>query len=73
MEKILDTYAEAQWYWVQEEPENMGYWSYLVTRHMEIFKNFTLVARPIAASPATGFSSRHAKEQLEILTKSFAK
>ncbi|MCB1190985.1 MAG: 2-oxoglutarate dehydrogenase E1 component [Leptospiraceae bacterium] len=72
-QELLKRYKDAQFFWVQEEPENMGYWSYLLSRHLQIFKDFTVVARPISASPATGFSDRHKKERQDILTKSFQK
>lgn len=70
-QELLKRYENAQYFWVQEEPENMGYWSYLLSRHLQIFKGFTLVSRPLSASPATGFGARHKKEQQEIITKSF--
>lgn len=72
LKETLKSYPAAkEFYWVQEEPENMGYWSYLFSRHPEIFVNFGLVARPLSASPATGFAKRHAKEQEDIIRKSF--
>lgn len=70
--EILKSYGAAkEFYWVQEEPENMGYWSFLLTRHPEIFVNFGLVARPMSATPATGLAKRHAKEQQDIIKQSF--
>ncbi len=72
IKKILAKYAGIECFWVQEEPMNMGYWTYLL-RFSEIFGAFKLVSRKASASPATGFSNVHKKEQAEIITKAFAK
>lgn len=71
--KVLEKYSKAEFYFVQEEPKNMGYWTHLFTRDYEIFKNFKVVSRPYAASPAVGFSATHKKEQTEIIKESFKK
>ena len=69
---MMKAYSGAQeFYWVQEEPENMGYWSYLLSRHPDIFAEFGLISRPLSATPATGMAKRHAKEQQDIIKKSF--
>lgn len=70
-DKILKSYAKAEYFWVQEEPINMGYWHHLITREFETFKQFSVVARPESATPATGFAHSHTKEQADILEKSF--
>ncbi len=72
IKKILAKYKEAETVWVQEEPMNMGYWTYLL-RYLDIFGSFKLISRKASASPATGFSNVHKKEQAEIVTKAFAK
>jgi 2-oxoglutarate dehydrogenase E1 component len=59
-------------FWVQEEPENMGAWSYLnlklkgnqLGRH-----SLSVVCRPAAASPATGWASAHKNEQADLLAQ----
>ena len=55
--------------WVQEEPSNMGAWQYILA----FYRNFDLqlVARKSSASPATGFSSIHKKEQADIVERAF--
>jgi 2-oxoglutarate dehydrogenase E1 component len=58
-------------FWVQEEPENMGSWSYIL-RHMRR-TNIEVISRKESASPATGFAKVHAKEQQSILDQAFAK
>jgi len=69
MAKILSKYKNASKVWVQEEPANMGYYGHLLMT--EEFRDFTLISRKSSASPATGFSNVHKKEQAEILTKAF--
>jgi 2-oxoglutarate dehydrogenase E1 component len=69
--EIYKKYSKAEFFWVQEEPKNMGAWTYLL-RWPEIFVNkFELVSRKSSASPATGFHSVHDKEVQDILEKSF--
>ncbi|MDX1940079.1 MAG: 2-oxoglutarate dehydrogenase E1 component [Saprospiraceae bacterium] len=67
---ILEKYAQAELFWVQEEPANMGAWQYL--HRFDFRKNLTLVSRKASASPATGFKKKHDKEQAELVEKSFA-
>ncbi len=68
---ILAKYKLAECFWIQEEPANMGYWTYLL-RFNDLFGKFRLISRKASASPATGFSNVHKKEQQEILTKAFS-
>jgi 2-oxoglutarate dehydrogenase E1 component len=68
--------ADAPVWWVQEEPENMGAWPFLLTRHGRLSKAFgrrevRCIARPRAAVPATGSSAAHALEQAELMERSF--
>ncbi len=58
-------YAKAIWYWVQEEPLNMGAASWLRMNLTEI--NFGIISRPASAATATGYSKVHKEEQAEIL------
>ncbi|MDQ4134272.1 MAG: multifunctional oxoglutarate decarboxylase/oxoglutarate dehydrogenase thiamine pyrophosphate-binding subunit/dihydrolipoyllysine-residue succinyltransferase subunit [Actinomycetota bacterium] len=60
--------------WLQEEPENMGAWSFVHGRLHRILRNdYVLrhVSRAAAASPATGSQTVHAAEQQEILERAF--
>jgi 2-oxoglutarate dehydrogenase E1 component len=67
----LAKYPKAKVYWVQEEPENMGYWSF-VTREFG-FKSFDgVIARKKSASPATGFLKVHNEEQAILVDRAFA-
>ncbi|RXK52613.1 2-oxoglutarate dehydrogenase E1 component [Aquirufa rosea] len=70
IEKELAKYKNADVYFVQEEPENMGYWSYIIREYgWTKFKG--LVARKKSASPATGFLKVHAEEQAALINKAF--
>ena len=55
--------------WAQEEPENMGAWTYL----LRVFRDLQLkyIGRPESASPATGSHEQHEKEQQAIINKVF--
>ncbi|MEQ9440776.1 MAG: 2-oxoglutarate dehydrogenase E1 component [Cyclobacteriaceae bacterium] len=68
--KILMSYGNAKVYWVQEEPENMGTWAYLLRTYRQI--EIELISRKPSASPATGYGKLHTKEQEEIVNKAFA-
>jgi 2-oxoglutarate dehydrogenase E1 component len=60
--------------WVQEEPENMGAWWYLNLRfNQRVLGNrpVSVVARPPAASPATGSATRHKEQQQLLLNQAF--
>ncbi|MDA0195688.1 MAG: 2-oxoglutarate dehydrogenase E1 component [Bacteroidetes bacterium] len=66
----LKKYKKAELFWVQEEPNNMGCWTYIL-RTMEEYKELKLIARKASASPATGFAKLHREEQARIVQKSF--
>jgi 2-oxoglutarate dehydrogenase E1 component len=60
--------------WVQEEPENMGAWTYVRLKFgSSLLGRFPLsgVSRPPSASPATGSHRRHKHEQAEIVQRAF--
>lgn len=61
--------------WVQEEPANMGYWTYILRayRDEEMLVRLKLVSRKPSASPATGFAKLHKAEQEKIVTAAFTK
>jgi 2-oxoglutarate dehydrogenase E1 component len=72
LEIELAKYPKADLYFVQEEPENMGYWSYVI-REFGWARFKGLVARKKSASPATGFLKVHAEEQAALMNKAFDK
>jgi 2-oxoglutarate dehydrogenase E1 component len=63
--------------WVQEEPKNMGAWSYMEPRlrdllgQMERLLPIRYIGRPERASPAEGYADRHAAEQARIIAETF--
>ncbi len=67
---ILDKYKSAAFVWLQEEPENMGYWTYILRVYKE--KNLQLISRKASASPATGYAKVHAEEQKSLIDQAFA-
>jgi len=70
LQTIFDKYDSAERYiWVQEEPENMGAWSYLCRKFT--MKDLSLVARRNSSSPATGFHKQHEQEQQSIIRRAF--
>ena len=67
---LYEKYAGAQFYWVQEEPKNMGAWTFLL-RWETNFK-LKLISRKSSSSPATGFAKVHTKEQKQLVEEAFA-
>jgi 2-oxoglutarate dehydrogenase E1 component len=68
--KVLAPYKKADLVWCQEEPMNMGAWTFLDRRLEAILSEVSMknkrplyVGRAEAASPATGLLSRHVFEQ----------
>lgn len=70
LDKILKKYSNPKLVWVQEEPENMGAWGFML-RVSGL--NLDLIARKASASPATGYSKVHKEEQADIVNKAFKK
>ena len=73
----LKRYAKnAEFYWCQEEPQNMGAWNTVknyIDRTLEIInygkKNVKYIGRRPSASTATGNLNKHLAQQKEILDK----
>lgn len=58
--------------WVQEEPENMGAWPYILRKmRRTIFNDIEVVSRKESSSTASGFAKQHADQQAYILAKAF--
>lgn len=70
LEELYNKYNKATWFWVQEEPLNMGAASYLQMNLKSI--NYGVISRQPSASPATGFAKVHAQEQAEIVDTAFS-
>lgn len=52
IDKIFKKYKKAQFIWAQEEPENMGAWSFILRNFRD--KNPQVIATPASGSPAPG-------------------
>ncbi|MES2140762.1 MAG: 2-oxoglutarate dehydrogenase E1 component [Bacteroidota bacterium] len=72
LQEIVSKYKNATEYlWVQEEPENMGAWAYMLRAFREV--NFKYIGRNESASPATGYGKQHIKQQQSIIDRVFEK
>jgi 2-oxoglutarate dehydrogenase E1 component len=70
LQQIIDRYPNVKNYvWAQEEPENMGAWSYMLQRfrlvHLEV------ASQPFYAVPAAGSSARFKRRHQRIIDKVF--
>ncbi|HEU0117519.1 MAG TPA: 2-oxoglutarate dehydrogenase E1 component, partial [Alphaproteobacteria bacterium] len=75
----LARYPKADIIWVQEEPENMGAWTFVDRRIEAVLKDIDhrakrpiYVGRDASASTATGSLKRHNKQQAELITTALA-
>jgi 2-oxoglutarate dehydrogenase E1 component len=70
---IMDRFPNlSELLWVQEEPKNMGAWSYIEPRIRELAKEGMTVGyigRPKRSSPASGYQQIHSFEQSYIVTQ----
>lgn len=66
---IFKKYKGAKLVWMQEEPLNMGYWSFI--KRMMPDTEIQSVTRKASASPATGYSKVHKVEQEKIVNEAF--
>ncbi len=70
LEALYGKYNKATWFWIQEEPLNMGAASFLQMNLKSI--NFGVISRQPSASTATGYAKVHAQEQAEIIDTAFS-
>ena len=61
----LAPFGDAEVWWAQEEPRNMGAWTHLQMRFPGSFSR--VVCRPESASPATGSPGSHKREQRRLV------
>ena len=58
--------------WCQEEPENMGAWTFILPRLLNIFPGYIHYAgRPASASPAAGTMQVHQAQQAALVKQAF--
>jgi 2-oxoglutarate dehydrogenase E1 component len=72
--RVLGEYKNAEVVWCQEEPENMGAWTFLDRRIEKVLKELgnkaqrpLYVGREEAASPATGSAKVHQQQQESLV------
>ena len=71
IQEVLNKYSNAvDLVWAQEEPRNMGAWSYLLL-HLEEARSFRVASRRFYGSPASGSSVRFKKRHQEVINYVF--
>ncbi len=69
LEELSKKYNRATWFWVQEEPLNMGAASFLQMNLKNL--NYGVISRQPSAATATGYAKVHQQEQQEIIETAF--
>ena len=79
LKEALGIFPDAELVWCQEEPRNMGVWTFVRDKLDQAAENGDLsiampryVGRPEAASPATGYIRVHEREQDALVTEALA-
>jgi len=70
LQQVIDKYPNVEKYvWAQEEPENMGAWSFMLQRFRLV--NLEVAAQPFRAVPAAGSSARFKRRHQRIIDNVF--
>ncbi len=69
---IIAEHPDAERVWCQEEPKNMGAWSFVALECLEAGISMRYVGRTAAASTATGYAERHRAEQDALVGEALA-
>ena len=69
--ELVEKYNAKEVVWVQEEPENMGAWTFILSELRTL--GIDVIAREASAATATGSSKTSAAEQNELINKVFKK
>ncbi|XP_069551299.1 2-oxoadipate dehydrogenase complex component E1 [Brachyistius frenatus] len=74
LQQELKKYPNAKdFIWSQEEPQNMGPWSFVAPRfEKQLACKLRLVSRPALPAPAVGIGTLHHQQQEAILTATFS-
>lgn len=71
MDEVVKKYgADCKFIWVQEEPENMGAWTYMLWSYQTVALD--VIARPASGSPAAGSPKIHKHRQKVLMDKLFS-
>src|SRR5437879_13660171 len=68
LKSMMKAFPEkAEIVWCQEEPENMGAWTFMEPRLRKLFgREVAYASRDASASPAVGSLARHKREQAQL-------
>ncbi|MBT8318336.1 MAG: 2-oxoglutarate dehydrogenase E1 component [Lutibacter sp.] len=70
LQQVIDNYPNVKNYvWAQEEPENMGAWSFMLQRFRLV--NLEVASQPFYAVPAAGSSARFKRRHQRVIDKIF--
>ena len=70
---ILGSYPNAEFAWLQDEPENQGAWIFMALEGAKAgLPPMRVYSRAASASPATGSAKRHAQEQTDLIRRALA-
>jgi 2-oxoglutarate dehydrogenase E1 component len=74
LREILKPFPKnAKFVWCQEEPQNMGAWTFIEPRLRTIFcSEIAYAGRDASASPAVGALARHKREQAALVADAFS-
>lgn len=76
LKPVIDGYSKLEEVvWVQEEPENMGAWTYVQPWLVELIKGqwpIHYLGRPRSSSPAEGSASWHAVNQAALVEQAYS-
>ncbi len=76
IQELLELHPNlTEFYWLQEEPANMGAWLFLEDQMKELVQDkieVKCISRPTSASPAAGLAKIHRREQQEIIEQALA-
>jgi 2-oxoglutarate dehydrogenase E1 component len=71
IKELIKKYKAKEIVWVQEEPQNMGAWTFIMSELRTV--NIDVIAREASAATATGSSKTSTAEQNELINKVFKK
>ena len=69
IDKLYKKYNKSEMYWVQEEPENMGAWSFILPKLRDY--NIQLISRDESAATASGSTKDSQQKQQVIIDSVF--
>ncbi len=70
--QLIEKYrAVKEYFWIQDEPNNMGAWSY-IRPYLEEIVTLGYIGRNPSGTTATGSHAQHEKEHEQLMQKAFA-